>query len=160
MTLFQLATQVIELYSQKQKMIALGESCTGGLIAAALTDISGSSAVLDCGFVTYSNQAKIDLLGVNAQTIQQFGAVSEQTAIEMAKGLLQKRPTVHVGLSVTGIAGPGGGSPEKPVGRVHFGLCIGDEAYHFQKDFENTSRKEIRDAATAFALNALRDVLY
>lgn len=159
MTIFELANQVIELYSQKQKMIALAESCTGGMITSALTDIPGSSAVLDCGFVTYSNQAKIELLGVSAQTIQKFGAVSEQTAIEMAKGLLQKRPSVHVGVSVTGIAGPGGGSPEKPVGRVHFGLCTHDHVYHFQKDFENTSRKEIRDTATAFALSIIKDVL-
>ena len=115
-----MAENVINKARQKAVMIALAESCTGGMIAAALTDISGSSAVLDRGFVTYSNQAKIDILGVSNATLAQHGAVSEQTARAMVEGTLNAAPLADLALSVTGIAGPGGGGPDKPVGLAHF----------------------------------------
>lgn len=97
--------------------LSCAESCTGGGIAAALTDVAGSSAWFDRGFVTYSNQAKQDMLGVSAETLAGFGAVSRETAVEMARGALA-RSAAQLSVAVTGIAGPGGGSPDKPVGTV------------------------------------------
>lgn len=102
------------------KKLAVAESCTGGLLAALVTDIAGSSEWFDCGIVSYSNQSKITLLGVQAQTLDAFGAVSEQTAAEMAHGALQ-RSSSDIAISITGIAGPGGGTAAKPVGTVCFG---------------------------------------
>ena len=106
--------------------IASAESCTGGLFGAALTDIPGISAVFDRSLVTYSNQAKIDELGVKPETLEQYGAVSEQTALEMAEGVRLKAGT-DIGISVTGIAGPDGGTDEKPVGLVYIGLSLGEK---------------------------------
>lgn len=107
-------------------LIACAESCTGGLIAAALTEIGGSSRWFDRGFVTYSNEAKQDLLGVSQQSLQRFGAVSEPVAREMAQGAL-RRSRARIALAVTGIAGPGGGSPDKPVGTVCFAWALRGE---------------------------------
>ena len=121
MTATELAIAIIDLASRKGVVIVLAESCTGGMIAAALTDIAGSSAVLDRGLVTYSNAAKQDLLGVTDETLATHGAVSAETAIAMTEGALQATPQATLAASVTGIAGPGGGSAEKPVGLVHFG---------------------------------------
>ena len=104
-------------------MAATAESCTGGMIAAAITDISGSSAVLDRGFVTYSNEAKMEMLGVSAKTLEAHGAVSGETAHEMAAGALAKSRAA-IALAVTGIAGPGGGTAQKPVGLVWFGIAV------------------------------------
>ena len=106
--------------------IAAAESCTGGMFGAALTDIPGISAVFDRSLVTYSNQAKIDELGVRPETLEQYGAVSEQTALEMAEGVRKKAGT-DIGISVTGIAGPDGGTEEKHVGLVFIGLSFGDQ---------------------------------
>lgn len=115
------AATIIAAYRERRCMITTAESCTGGLIAGALTEISGSSAVVDRGFVTYTNQAKMDLIGVSAKTLEAFGAVSRETALQMASGALM-RSSAHVAVAVTGIAGPGGGSDEKPVGLVHLAL--------------------------------------
>lgn len=104
-------------------MAATAESCTGGMIIAVLTDIPGSSAVVDRGFITYSNEAKMEMLGVSEATLAAHGAVSEETALEMATGAM-KRSRASIALAVTGIAGPDGGSPEKPVGLVWFGLAL------------------------------------
>lgn len=112
------AQSVVETYAGAGLMLATAESCTGGMVAAAITDIPGSSAVLDRGFVTYSNQAKIEMLGVSVETLAAHGAVSQQTAIEMALGAVN-RSRADVGVAITGIAGPGGGTAEKPVGLVH-----------------------------------------
>jgi nicotinamide-nucleotide amidase len=112
---------IIAAYRDRGWMIATAESCTGGLIAGALTEIAGSSAVVDRGFVTYTNQAKMDLIGVSAATLEVFGAVSKETALQMAHGALM-RSGAEVAVAVTGIAGPGGGSAEKPVGLVHLAL--------------------------------------
>ncbi|WP_221154997.1 MULTISPECIES: CinA family protein [unclassified Rhizobium] len=112
------AEAIIRDFTASGQMVSTAESCTGGLIAGALTEISGSSAVVDRGFVTYTNAAKVELLGVQEQTLLRFGAVSEETARQMAHGaLFHSRATIAV--AVTGIAGPGGGSSEKPVGLVH-----------------------------------------
>jgi nicotinamide-nucleotide amidase len=111
-----------EEFAARSMTLAIAESCTGGLIAAAITEIPGSSGWFDRGFVTYSNQAKIDLLGVKPETLQQFGAVSQETALEMASGALNNS-RADWAVSVTGIAGPDGGSAEKPVGTVFVAWC-------------------------------------
>lgn len=116
-----LAKKVITVYARARQKLATAESCTGGLLAGALTDIPGASSVLERGYICYSNEAKIDMLGVQPDTLQTCGAVSDRTAEEMAQGAL-KFSKADVALSVTGIAGPDGGSPEKPVGLVCFGL--------------------------------------
>ena len=117
------AAEVLALYRARGWMIVTAESCTGGLIAAALTAVSGSSDVVDRGFVTYSNAAKTAMLGVPAALIAAQGAVSKPVAAAMADGALI-RSDAHVAVSVTGVAGPGGGSAEKPAGTVWFGLAI------------------------------------
>jgi nicotinamide-nucleotide amidase len=113
------AKRVLELCRARGMRVATAESCTGGLVAAALTEIAGSSDVVDCGFVTYSNEAKMAMLGVPAATLERHGAVSAQTAQAMAAGAL-KNSRADIAVSITGIAGPGGGSKQKPVGLVHF----------------------------------------
>ncbi|HCL66983.1 MAG TPA: damage-inducible protein CinA [Rhizobium sp.] len=112
------ASRIVSDLTLRNITIATAESCTGGLIAGALTEISGSSAVVDRGFVTYSNQAKMDMLGVEAATLERFGAVSRETALEMVQGALA-RSGASLAVAVTGIAGPSGGTAEKPVGLVH-----------------------------------------
>jgi nicotinamide-nucleotide amidase len=113
------AIRVLDLCRARGLSVSTAESCTGGLVAGALTDIAGSSDVVDRGFVTYSNAAKMQVLGVSADTLRAHGAVSEETAREMVAGLIRVAKT-SLGISITGIAGPGGGSVEKPVGLVHF----------------------------------------
>ncbi|BCH32802.1 competence damage-inducible protein A [Mesorhizobium sp. L-8-10] len=140
-------------------MLATAESCTGGLIAGALTDIAGSSDVVDRGFVTYSNAAKMEMVGVSAATLDAFGAVSRETAVEMAAGALA-RSHAGIAIAVTGIAGPGGGSAEKPVGLVWFGIALRGRAVAAeQRLFEDKSRDYIREetvkAALALAIAAL-----
>ncbi len=140
-------------------MIATAESCTGGLIAGALTDIAGSSSVVDRGFVTYSNEAKMDMLGVSEKTLKEHGAVSDQTAYEMALGAF-KNSRADVSVAVTGIAGPGGGSDVKPVGLVY--MCVaskdGVQTYKLLLG-EDKSREEIRQATVDRALNELLMVI-
>ena len=119
-----LAQQLVTRASAAGIMVTCAESCTGGLVAAALTDIAGASAVLDRGFVTYSNAAKTDLLGVAPATLVAHGAVSPETATEMADGALGNANGTSLAVSITGIAGPGGGSADKPVGLVFFGRAI------------------------------------
>ncbi|MGB6103761.1 MAG: CinA family protein [Pusillimonas sp.] len=137
-------------------MFACAESCTGGLLSAAMTDTPGSSQWFDRGFVTYSNQAKIELLGVNADTLDRFGAVSEETAMEMAAGVLSASTPSQLAISTTGIAGPGGGTPGKPVGMVCFGFAQraaqGVVTRAMTKVFDG-DRAQIRSASVAFALS-------
>jgi nicotinamide-nucleotide amidase len=119
LTLYDAAAQLGQALKARDFMLAMAESCTGGMVAEAITSIAGSSAWFDRGFVTYSNAAKIDMLDVSSATLEKFGAVSEQTAAEMAIGAL-KNSAAQIAGSITGIAGPDGGSPEKPVGTVCF----------------------------------------
>jgi nicotinamide-nucleotide amidase len=116
-----LVQDVFTMLQEKRFLLATAESCTGGMIAASLTDIAGSSAVFERGFVTYSNQAKIDLLGVSEETLSKFGAVSNETAEEMVRGALNNS-RADFAIAVTGIAGPSGGSLDKPVGLVYIGI--------------------------------------
>jgi len=160
----QLAENIIDKARQKTVMIALAESCTGGMVAAALTDISGSSAALDRGFVTYSNQAKIDILRVSSATLEQYGAVSEQTARAMVDGTLIAAPMAGLALSVTGIAGPGGGGPggdgqDKPVGLVHFACQRRDAPQTHAMHIFSGDRHMVRQQAVRTALMMIADAL-
>ncbi len=139
-------------------IMAAAESCTGGMVAAAVTDLAGSSDVFDRGFVTYSNEAKQDMLGVAASVINQHGAVSEECAKAMAEGALQNSKA-GIAISITGIAGPSGGSNEKPVGLVWFGYGLKDEKIQTKKHFFEGNRAEIRSQATKKALELLIEIL-
>lgn len=151
-----IARQVIERSTAKGLSIATAESCTGGLVAGALTAIPGSSAVVDRGFVTYSNAAKTELLGVPADLIESHGAVSEPVARAMADGAVTRSPA-HVSVSVTGVAGPGGGSADKPVGLVHFGAVGPGGPIHVEHRFGDIGREEVRLASVRVALALLLD---
>ena len=146
------------LITQKNMRLATAESCTGGMIAAAMTDRSGSSAVFERGYVTYSNEAKIEELGVKSETIETYGAVSEQTAAEMARGAL-KHSHADIALSVTGIAGPNGGTEEKPVGLVYIGIALQNKEAHIVKNNFDGDRTTIRQATVEKALELLIDTL-
>lgn len=149
-----LATRVLTLFRDNNWTIATAESCTGGMISASLTAIAGSSDVVDRGFVTYSNQAKIDMLGVALDTLDQFGAVSEQVAAQMAEGTLKAANTT-VAISVTGIAGPGP-SEHKPEGRVCFGLASKLHPTQVETiEFGPIGRENVRTQTTQHALNML-----
>lgn len=154
-----LAAQVIDRAREAQIMITAAESCTGGLVMAALTDIAGASDAVDRGFVTYSNAAKSELLGVPAELIDAHGAVSQAVAQAMAEGALA-RSQAGIAVSVTGIAGPGGGSPGKPVGLVWFALArTGAATLTVEKRFAETTRAGIRAASVETALQLLTDAL-
>lgn len=138
--------------------LATAESCTGGLVAGALTDIAGSSAVVERGFVTYSNDAKQHMLGVPADTLRTHGAVSRETAEAMAKGALANAP-VDLAVAITGIAGPGGGSNEKPVGLVHFAAASrSGRLVHVRREFGDIGRSEVRRRSVLQALQMLKDL--
>ncbi|SDU10442.1 CinA family protein [Stappia sp. ES.058] len=149
------AVSLVSEFTRTGRMVATAESCTGGLIAAVLTEVPGSSAVVERGFVTYSNEAKTELLAVPEELIADKGAVSREVAMAMASGALAAS-RADVTVAVTGIAGPGGGSPEKPVGLVHFGFAAkGKPASHEEHRFGDLSRAEIRLATVAVALAGL-----
>lgn len=149
--------ELLELARAAGARIATAESCTGGLISAALTDIPGSSDVVDRGFVTYSNAAKTEMLGVRPETLAAHGAVSEEVAQEMAEGALA-RANATLTIAVTGIAGPGG-SEHKPEGRVCFGLARQSGTHTETVDFGPLGRARVRAASVAHALNLLAAAL-
>ena len=140
------------------KKLVTAESCTGGLIASEITRLSGSSELFERGFVTYSNEAKQELLGVSKETLDHFGAVSEETAKEMAEGAL-KNSRADIAASVTGIAGPSGGSDEKPIGTVCFGVCEKGKAAATSTERFNGSRHEVQDQAAKHALTIVLESL-
>jgi nicotinamide-nucleotide amidase len=150
-----MAAKAIQLLQERHWTISAAESCTGGLFLAALTEISGSSSSVIGGVVCYSNQVKEEWVGVKAETLQEFGAVSEQTARELAQGIRERMKTT-LGIGITGIAGPGGGSPEKPVGLVYIGLATpeGVEVHRRQK---NQGRYVNRAASVEQALQMVLD---
>lgn len=149
-----LAASVIAAASERGWSIATAESCTGGLVAGALTAVPGSSTVVDRGFVTYSNAAKTDLLGVSGSLLEVHGAVSEPIARAMAEGA-RDRADVSLAVSITGIAGPGGGSAEKPVGLVHFGCSSPSGIVHERHVFSGLDREGVRLASVRKALGLL-----
>jgi len=149
-----LATEVLELCRRRGWLAATAESCTGGLIAGALTEIAGSSDVVDRGFVTYSNEAKMEMLGVPEATLAAHGAVSEPTARAMAEGA-RTRSRAAISVAVTGVAGPGGGSPDKPVGLVHFAASTAEKTVAEHKVFDG-DRGSVRHQTVLHALGMLR----
>lgn len=155
--IYELAERVIAENKAAGRKVVLAESCTGGLVAAALTEVAGSSAVVDRGFVTYSNEAKMESLGVPLDIIETFGAVSIACAWAMAKGALEKSEA-DIAVAISGVAGPGGGTEFKPVGTVVFARVIrgqeGEPAGELKR-FEATSRADIRREATLCALDLL-----
>jgi nicotinamide-nucleotide amidase len=149
------AKRVLDLCRARGLHVATAESCTGGLVAAALTEIAGSSDVVDRGFVIYSNAAKKSMLGVPAATLKRYGAVSAQTAKAMAAGAL-KRSRADLSVAITGIAGPGGGSKQKPVGLVHFAAASGDGRRLARKRlYGKIGRSRVRLRSVAQALTLL-----
>lgn len=151
------AAQVLDAARARRVMIATAESCTGGLIAGALTEVPGSSDGFDRGFVTYSNAAKMHMLGVRAETLDTHGAVSEQVAAEMAQGAL-RQSDAGIAVSVTGIAGPGG-SEHKPEGRVCFGISQPFGTFTQTVEFGAIGRHRVRAATIEHALQLLLDAL-
>jgi nicotinamide-nucleotide amidase len=153
------AAALIRAFTVRGWKIATAESCTGGLVAALLTEIAGSSAVVERGFVTYSNEAKAELLGVPPDSITAHGAVSEPVARAMADGALSHSPA-DVAVAITGIAGPGGGTAAKPVGLVHFGLAVqGRPTVHLERRYGDLGRAQVRGRAVEDALSLLEKAL-
>lgn len=146
------------LLAERHWKIAVAESCTGGLLAGAITHRPGSSAIFDRGFVTYSNDAKIECLGVNPKTLEKHGAVSYETAEEMALGTL-KHSHADLAISITGIAGPDGGTDEKPVGLVYFGYALRGGSSGSVHHIFKGNREQIRVKAAATALKQLITIL-
>ena len=154
-TLLPRAAALIERATAAGLMIATAESCTGGLVAGLLTAVPGSSRVVERGFVTYSDDAKVEMLGIDATVIEQHGAVSAEVAARMALGALS-RSRADVAVSITGIAGPGGGSAAKPVGLVHFGLARRPHGIvTVERRFGDLGRDAVRAASVEQALTLL-----
>jgi nicotinamide-nucleotide amidase len=151
------ATRVLDLCRARGLKVATAESCTGGLVAGALTEIAGSSDVVDCGFVTYSNAAKQNLLGVTVATLTVHGAVSRETAEAMAQGALA-HSGADLAVAITGIAGPGGGSAEKPVGLVHFAAARDATLIAREKRFGDVGRAHVRRLSVLEALTMLEEL--
>ena len=153
------ATKVLEACRLHHFKLATVESCTGGLIIGSLTDIAGSSDVVECGFITYSNEAKNRLVGVPSDMIEAFGAVSKQVAIAMAEGGI-KHSRADIAVSVTGVAGPGGGSAEKPVGLVHMAVALTNKpTLHFEARFGDLGRENVRHATVERALDLVLEAI-
>jgi nicotinamide-nucleotide amidase len=152
------AVDVLETCRARGWRVATAESCTGGLVAAALTEIAGSSDVVECGFVVYSNAAKQAMLGVPAATLKRYGAVSAETAVAMAAGALKRSPA-DLAVSITGIAGPGGGTKQKPVGLVHFAAASRDgRRLQRRRLFGKIGRRRVRERSVAEALAMLLEL--
>ena len=152
------AVAVLDTCRARGLKVATAESCTGGLVAGALTAIAGSSDVVDRGFVTYSNEAKHEMLGVPLETLKRYGAVSRQTAEAMASGALAKS-RADLAVSITGIAGPGGGSADKPVGLVHFAAASRNgTTVHAAKRYGDIGRDAVRHQSVLQALAMLKEI--
>lgn len=153
-----LARALLDLCKMRKLSIATAESCTGGLVCASLVDIPGSSAVVTTGFITYSNEAKHELLGVSGEILENFGAVSKEAAVSMAKGAL-KKAKADLTVAVTGIAGPGGATPGKPVGLVHLAVAARDgRVISREKRFGAIGRTPVRMRSVVEALKMLTEL--
>lgn len=150
--------QVVELLISRGYRISCAESCTGGLLAATLINVPNASLVLSSSFITYSEEAKVRYAGVSWDTLHRHGVVSEEVAAEMAAGVAAEAGST-VGIGITGIAGPGGGSPETPVGTVCFGCCIQSKTVTRTVCFGNPGRNEVRRRSVSYALSLLREQL-
>lgn len=149
-----LSQQLGELLNHHKLVMTTAESCTGGGVSAAITDIAGSSAWFDRAFITYSNEAKMEMLGVSAATLEQFGAVSEQTVVEMVEGAIQNSKA-NIGVSISGIAGPGGGTELKPVGTVCFAWADSSDWKKVETVCFSGDRAQVRLQAVEHALKVL-----
>lgn len=152
------AEKVVLMLKKRGFRIAFAESCTGGLATARLVGVAGSSAVLDASVVTYANKAKVQYLGVDEKIIDKFGVVSEPVAKAMAGGV-RKFGNAQIGVGITGIAGPDGGSDEKPVGTVCFGFDLNGICISFRKQFGGLSRNEVREKSVDFVFDKLNELL-
>ncbi|RMF11770.1 MAG: CinA family protein [Alphaproteobacteria bacterium] len=151
------ATELVAEFTRRDLSVTTAESCTGGLVAAVITEVPGASAVFDRGFVTYTNAAKSEMLGVPAPLILEYGAVSEEVARAMADGALA-RSHADLAVSITGIAGPSGGTPEKPVGTVCFAVAMkGTATRSWTRHFADRGRGLVREEAARFALGLLME---
>lgn len=150
--------QVVNKLIEKNYRISFAESCTGGLCCGTLVNVSNASKVLDMSFVTYANEAKVELINVNPDTIEKYGVVSEEVAGEMCKGIAEKAHS-EVGVGVTGVAGPTGGTDKKPVGMICFGFYINGEVTTRTMQFGNLGRNNVRDCSVKFVFNTLNDLL-
>ena len=149
---------VVNKLIEKKYHISFAESCTGGLATAALVSVADASKVLDVSFVTYANEAKMKYLGVQENTIDQFGVVSEEVAYQMAEGVAKEAGS-EVGVGITGVAGPGGGTKDKPVGMVCFGFYINGEVTTYTMQFGEIGRNEVREASVKFVYETLDSCL-
>lgn len=150
-----LEVRVCDALIKKGLKLATAESCTGGLLAQKITSVAGASECFDCGTVTYSNEQKVRMLGVSETTLKKFGAVSEETALEMCRGI-KKAANADFGIGITGIAGPGGGTADKPVGLVYIGIC-GENVHRAYKCNFVGDRCAVREAAANKALTLVLD---
>lgn len=150
--------RLVNLLKEKKYKISLAESCTGGIVAGSIVSVADASQVFDCSFVTYSNESKIRLLNVKKDTIDKFGVVSEEVAYEMALGV-SRVTSSDIGIGITGIAGPTGGTPEKPVGMVCFGFNICGNVITKTVNFGAIGRNEVRHDACAYAIKTLAYLL-
>ena len=153
-----LEEELVDLLIKKNYHISFAESCTGGLCAATLVNVANASKVFDMSFVTYANEAKTNLLGVSEETIKKHGVVSEEVAREMAQGVAEKAKS-EIGVGVSGIAGPSGGTAEKPVGMVCFGFCINGKSITATKQFGEIGRNEVRNSSVRFVYQTLINLI-
>jgi nicotinamide-nucleotide amidase len=152
------AKRLLEICKRKNLLVATAESCTAGLVAGTLTEVPGTSSILDRGYITYSNEAKHEMLGVSRDILDQHGAVSRETAEAMVRGVLGNS-RVHLAVSVTGIAGPDGGSAEKPVGLVHFATASrSGKLAHAEKRYGNIGRDKVRKESVLQAFRMLHEL--
>lgn len=144
--------------NENNLLLSTAESCTGGWLAKTITDLAGSSTIFDRGFVTYSNEAKQEMLGVAEKTLENFGAVSEQVVLEMAEGAI-KNSAANIAISISGVAGPGGGTDDKPVGMVCFGWLISGENSQAETMYFDGDRDSVRKQSVEYALKILLRVI-
>lgn len=153
-----LEEQLVDKLLEKNYKISFAESCTGGLCCGTLVNVTNASKVLDMSFVTYSNESKIKLIGVKADTILANGVVSEEVAYEMAEGVAATAGS-EIGVGITGVAGPGGGTDKKPVGMVCFGFCVNGKTTTFTRQFGEIGRNQVRKSSVEFVLQTLIDLI-
>ena len=150
--------EVVKRLIEKNYRISFAESCTGGLAAATLVSVADASKVLDVSFITYANAAKIKYLGVKEQTIEEKGVVSEEVAAQMAAGVAAEAGS-QIGVGITGVAGPSGGTPDKPVGMVCFGFFVDGKVHTYTKQFGSIGRNEVRKKSVEFVYSTLLELL-
>lgn len=153
-----LEEKLVDRLIEKNYQIAFAETCTGGMMASKIIDVPNASKVLNCSFITYSNEAKIKYVNVQPTTLETFGAVSEEVAKEMAFGVA-KETNAQIGVGITGIAGPLGGTKDKPVGMVCFAIQVKNEVYSYTEYFLNKSRQDVRNSSVEAVMRKILELL-